>query len=1058
MPDSVSPEDVDVVTPELLQIGGLKTWMAPELPALQRLPMRATAYPFPDVASALSLDRNQTPWFRSLNGEWRFRLAARPEHVGARDVSPDTDRSQWDLVAVPGNWPMQGYGKPHYTNIKMPFGDEPPFVPNENPTGIYARTFTVPRNWKGRRVVLHFGGAESVLYVYLNGCAVGFGKDSRLPSEFDITEHVKIGAPNHLTAVVVKWSDASFIEDQDQWWLGGLHREVYVYSTAPVHVADVFAQSEVDPLGLEGTVNLRVKAGFPRQPEPGWQVSADLMGPNGKSVLKKPVVGPIPTGTRDSWPRLQAEFSLRVKKPLRWSAEAPHLYTVVLTLVSPGGKHLETTAVRVGFRSIEVRNRNLLINGKRVLIKGVNRHDHDDRKGKALSREDMRRDALLLKRYNFNAVRCSHYPNDPYWLDLCDELGLYVVDEANVESHDYFHQISHDRRYASAFLDRAVRMVERDKNHPSIIFWSLGNESGYGSNFDAMAGWIRSYDPSRPLHYEAATWNTPHGKVLDPEHDSCIGAHATDIICPMYFSIERILKWAGDRESPDQRRPMILCEYSHAMGNSNGSLAEYFDVFESVPGVQGGFIWEFVDHGILQIAADGQPYWAYGGDFGDTPNDFNFVCDGLFWPDRRPHPAVFEFQHLAQPLKLEKVNVKTGMVTLRNRQDFVSTDGIALEWELTVGGEQRASGRVTRISIPPGESKEFPIPFPLIKRPPGEECFFSLRYVQSKPTAWAPEGAVIGWDQSSVQVPEAKAKPYRQRISPPEIRRSKSGTVAIAGGVRLSTSADGSMSVQWNDHAILNQWPQVQIWRAATDNDGIKGWSGQAQKPLGRWLAAGLDRMTVTTNSPKFSVGQDGRAIVQVEQTGSTASHPKAARLQMICELHGDGSLQFDHVFRIDPVLSDIPRIGVRLDLPPGFERVRWFGRGPWECYRDRQRAALVGQHESTVDANHVPYIMPQENGNHTDTRWVTIHDGRIGVKVEGAEPFEFSVSHYTAEDLFAAFHTFDLQRRAETILNLDQVQRGVGSGSCGPDTREAYRIPGGIHRWSYRLTPFSVA
>jgi len=399
---------------DLIQTGTLKTWCAPECISIGRLPMRSTLYPFPDAKTARTLDRSRSPWFQQLNGEWRFKMASCPEKVSADDTAAATNRKQWDCVAVPGNWTLQGYGHPHYTNVQMPFQDEPPHVPEENPTGIYASEFEVREDWKGRSVIIHFGGAESVLYVYVNGQAVGMSKDSRLPSEFDITSLVRFGKKNLVVAVVIKWSDASFIEDQDQWWMGGLHREVYLYSPAPVRIADVFAEGKLDPDYINGHLKLAVKTGFPRQPEEGWQVEARLFDPKGKSVFTKALQAPVPVGPHGSWPRLQAEFNEPVKKPFLWSAEQPHLYTLTITLKNPQGREIESTATRIGFRSIEIRDRNLLVNGKRIQINGVNRHDHHETKGKALDRETMRLDAISMKRFNFNAVRCSHYPNDPY--------------------------------------------------------------------------------------------------------------------------------------------------------------------------------------------------------------------------------------------------------------------------------------------------------------------------------------------------------------------------------------------------------------------------------------------------------------------------------------------------------------------------------------------------------------------------------------------------------------------------------------------------------------------
>ncbi len=748
-------------TPELIHIGSLKTWMAPECISINRLPMRATLYPFPSAQSARSLDRGKSPWFQLLNGQWQFRAADRPENVTLANISAEGERSNWDSVEVPGNWTLQGHGHPQYTNVQMPFPDEPPFVPEDNLTGIYAKEFLLPADWEGRRVVVHFGGAESVLYVYVNGQTAGLSKDSRLPSEFDISGLVIFGQKNLVVAVVVKWSDASFIEDQDQWWMGGLHREVYVYSTAPVYIADVFAAGNLESNYRDGRFQLKIKVGFPRQPEQGWLVEAQLFEPNGNAVFKKSLRSTVPAGNAFEWPRLQVEFDEPVRKPLLWSAELPHLYTVVVTLESPEGKVIESTAVRVGFRSVEVKDRMLLVNGKRVLIKGVNRHDHHDTKGKALDRETMRLDAVTMKRFNVNAVRTSHYPNDPYWLDLCDELGLYVIDEANLESHAFYQQVGRERRYASAFLERALRMVERDKNHPSVIIWSLGNETGYSPNHDAMAGWIRGYDPSRPLHFEPGIWvkgveKQPTGKIYD------MGYGVTDIICPMYPDIDSIVEWAADRQHPDQRRPLIMCEYSHAMGNSNGSLGDYWDAFEKYPGLQGGFIWEWIDHGLKQRTNEGQEYWAYGGDFGDTPNDFNFVCDGLVWPDRTPHPGIYEFKYLAQPVKVVGFNARTGILEIKNRQDFATLAWIRCEWELKVSGKKMADGKLPVLKAGPQNSEKISLKLPAVAVEAGQEAFLNFRFYAAAATAWCKSGHEVGWDQISIpakagRIPRPKA-------------------------------------------------------------------------------------------------------------------------------------------------------------------------------------------------------------------------------------------------------------------------------------------------------------
>lgn len=1047
--------------PALLHIGSLKSWISPECISINRLPMRSTLYPCPSAATARSLDRNKTPWFQLLNGQWHFKAAPCPEAVTIDDVAADADFAAWDRVEVPGNWTLQGYGNPHYTNIKMPFPDEPPFVPEENLTGIYSREFTVPKDWSSRRVVIHFGGAESVLYVYVNGHPVGMSKDSRLPTEFDITPFITVGGKNIVTAVVVKWSDASFIEDQDQWWMGGLHREVYLYSTAPTYIADVFATGNLENHYKDGRLKLVVKPGFPRQPEEGWHVEAQLFDPTGKAVFKKPFKAEIIFGEPSQPGRLDVQFNIPVKNPQLWSAETPQLYTVQVSLRDPRGETVEHTATRVGFRSIEVRNRMLLVNGKRVLINGVNRHDHHDTKGKGLDRETLRLDVLTMKRFNVNAVRTAHYPNDPHFLDLCDEIGLYVIDEANLEAHAFYHQIGPDRRYASAFLERAIRMVERDKNHPSIILWSLGNETRYSANHDAMAGWIRGYDPSRPLHFEPAVYiqgTDVHFQAPEKIYD--MGYRGTDIVCPMYPELSTLIEWATDKDHPDQTRPLIMCEYSHAMGNSNGGLAEYYDAFEKYPGLQGGFIWEWVDHGLKRTTADGQEYWAYGGDYGDTPNDLNFVCDGLVWPDRKPHPGIFEFKHLAQPVKVVSYNAKSGILEIKNRRDFATLSGIRCDWELKVNGTLVAKGKLPALKTPPQSIEKLKLKLPPITAEPGQEAFLNFRFTQASATAWCEAGHEVAWDQVAIPVKTKAPKAAKVTFKPLLLEKSAHAIIVHNDAFRITANTEtGSIdSILCHGRELLVSGPRLQIWRGPTDNDGIKGWTGQDTKSLGLWLAAGFDQITLKPQSAKAKKNQDGSITLTFEHVAACTASEEAVRHRHAYTITPDGSISVKNTFVVDKSLPALPRLGVVITLQPDLEKLTWFGRGPFDNYADRKRAAIVDRFESTVTDQYVPYIMPQEHGNHTDVRWLHLQNqakanaNASSLRVEAEGPLEFSASHFTANDLFAAFHTYDLKPRPEVILNLDYRQSGLGTNSCGPGVFEQYKVKPGRYQWNYVL------
>lgn len=1034
-----------------LQTGPVKTWQNPETLAQNRLSARATLYPYPSAKAALANRREDSPWWRSLNGTWDFRLVDRPEEVPEEFVQPDYALgADWAKLPVPSNWTMHGYGRPHYTNVRMPFDDLPPSVPAANPTGLYRTQFSVPAGWAGRRTILHVGGAESVLYVWVDGQAVGMAKDTRLPSEFDLTPYVRAGVMHTLAAVVIKWSDSSFVEDQDQWWMAGIHREVYLYSQAQSYLEDVFVRGDVDTDLRSGHLRVDVKVGAPDIEAIGWRVRVQLHDAKGRPVFKQPAeLGVFET---DFWrnPRRRIRLDVPVARPQLWSAESPALYTAVISLVGPTGEAVEHTACRIGFRRIEVRDRQLLINNAPVRITGVNRHEHDDVRGKAITREGMELDVRVMKQFNVNAVRTSHYPNDAYWYDLCDEYGLYVFDEADVESHAYYHELCHDNRYAAAFVERGLRMVERDKNHASIIAWSLGNESGYGPHHDAMAGWIRHRDPSRVIHYEGAiTWDWQHGQA------------ATDIVAPMYAAIDKLVAWAKDKKSPDQRRPLILCEFSHAMGNSNGSLSDYFDAFDRYPGLQGGFIWEWVDHGIRQRDAQGREYWAYGGDFGDEPNDKNFVCDGLVWPDRTPHPGLFEYKHLAQPVQVEAVDARRGKFRVLNRRWFTPLRDLRGTWELLVNGAAVAHGALPALTTTPRGSQDFMLKYPARSIAAGAEVHVTFRFYTKAATLWAQVGHEVAWQQHTVPAAAFTRQP-RGKIAgsgatvdlavTSEGWRVQAGELVFnvnrARGVIEHLTRDGEMLIQ--------RGPQVNVWRAPTDNDGLKlfdvvNWGGA--RFLTDALKAGYDRIELAETKATARATRQG-AEIEIKQRWLCPGAKRFIGHTHTYRAQPDGTLTVENRFDIDRRLPEVPRLGVSLVLAPALEQLEWFGNGPLENYSDRKRSSLVARHRSTVTAQYVPYVLPQEHGNHTDVRWLELHDpqGR-GVRFAAqGRLMEASASHFTAGDLYAAKHTIDLAPRPEVHVNLDYGQRGLGTASCGPDALPQYRIPADKYRLDFAI------
>ena len=1031
---------------ELIHIGARPSWMAPELVQVNRLPMRATLAPFPDadaarafVQEANAIISAPSPWVLGLNGEWDFHLATNPNAIPADFVGADYQTGEgWAKLPVPSNWTMHGYDRPHYTNVQMPFDNEPPNVPDDNPTGCYRRTFEVPAEWDGRRVIIHFGGAESVLYLWVNGVAVGLSKDTRLPSEFDITDHLKWGETNVLAVVCIKWSDASYIEDQDQWWMGGLYRDVYLYSTEQVWIADVFARADYDVDYGEGELQVTAKIGFAQMPEAGWKFEVNLYAPDGSDALEDAyraefLIG----GGHGTAPRLQAVVEASLEDALPWNHEDPQLYTLTVTLLAPDGRAVEYSATRLGFRSVEMADRALLINGQQVMIKGVNRHEWDDQTGKVISRASMVRDIELLKQHNFNAVRTAHYPNDPLWYSLCDQYGIYLVDEADIEAHDFMSYLCRDPRYASQFLERGIRMVERDKNHASVILWSLGNESGYGPNHDAMAGWIRHYDPSRPLHYEGSGWGWE--RFEDETH----GLPATDIVCPMYATIENIVRYAQTGASYPDRRPLILCEYSHAMGNSNGSLADYWAAFEKYPALQGGFIWEWCDHGILQTTENGEPYWAYGGDFGDEPNDLNFVCDGLVWPNRAPHPAMAECKKLQQPLSARWHNEAASIVEVTSKADFIRLDWLRGEWTLEVEGRQIASGALPTLEAAPGQTQQMTLTLPA-QIPPGE-AFVSLRFYADKQTPWCQAGHEVAWEQLQLANAPRVSLPLGASMTP---RAQGDALVLASGQVEAVFSQAALSSLKLGGQEIMAAPMQLQIFRGPTDNDGIKGWSGQENKPLGRWLEAGYDQITLQSVETRI----EGDSVI-TQSRGACKADPNAFELHQIWTLEGE-TLRVSNRFVVAEGLPDLPRIGVTLALVEGFENLNYFGRGPGENYCDRLAGYPIGLYRSTVSEQYVPYVLPQEHGNHTGVRSMTLNNGQIAVEFRAQSgPMEASASHFTPADLLPAMHTFDLTPRAETWVTLDAKQRGLGTASCGPDALDRYKIWPGEYRLELEIT-----
>ena len=1043
-----------------------RIWTVPEAVAAGRLPMRTGFLAAPDLEGAAAAE---PPWRFDLDGHWHFHLFDRPEDVPAGVAEPDHDDRGWRDIDVPGCWPLQGRDRPHYTNVRMPFPGEPPEVPAANPTGVFRKKVRLPAGWHRRRVVLHVGGAESVVIAYVNGHCLGFAKDSRLPSEFDASAVVRPGY-NCITLLVIRWSDASWLEDQDHWWLAGLHRPVFFYTTAPTHLADVQVEADWE----DGTGHLAVRARVGGPLTPGWRVRAQLLGPGGGRALRRTLEGQVPvrdasTPERDLrsgllWRGPLVELAAEVPKARPWTAETPQLHRLQVELLDPRGRVAEATELRCGFRTVAIEAGRLRVNGRVVTLRGVNRHEHHPSFGKTVPPETTREDLVLMKRHGFNAVRTAHYPHAPEFYDLCDELGLYVIDEANVESHARQHSLCDDPRYEAAIAARIRRMVARDRNHPCVILWSLGNESGYGAVHDAEAAWIRHADPTRPVHYEGAiqlAWDAledgPLARVLGPGRGFSVPA--TDLVCPMYPSLDGLARWA---EAHGADRPLVMCEYSHAMGNSNGSLADYWALIEATDALQGGFVWDWVDQGLELPEPEGEEAedaerrarWGYGGDFGDEPNDGDFCINGLVWPDRTPHPALAEHRFLACPLAVEGHDSRRGRLRLRSRLDFRGTEWLSLRWAVRVDGEVVAEGERAAPELAPGASGEVPL---RIRRPelaPGAEAHLDVTVCVRRAEPWAP----AGWAFGTFQFPLEGRAPRRRRKAP-EVPRERLSLAESPAGLHL-TCGEFELILDAGTGELRRAGPQgdavmlgalaLDLWRAPLDNDGRR----LAERPGGvleRWRDWGIAHLRADFGRPMIRQRPEEISLVQQRHVRTAGDHRIEHHRRL--RLGADGVLRCEEQLEVPAELDDLPRIGVSFYVDGRCKHVEYFGRGPHENYRDRRASAVLGRWSTDVDALYTPYLLPQACGNRTDVRWFALRDeaGR-GLLVLPPPEGECTALRYDDASLEAARHPEALQADDRIQVHVDRAQRGVGTGSCGPDTLPAYRVGAGAWRWTWGL------
>jgi beta-galactosidase/beta-glucuronidase len=998
-------------------------WETPNLLHVNRARPRATSIPFAGEKSAATRDRAESPYFKLLNGDWRFFYAPTIAGVDDAFTASDFDDSSWNNLPVPGCWQLHGYGVPNYTNMAYPIPVDPPHVPTDNPIGLYRTEFTTPDGWAGRRTAIVFEGACSMFRVWLNGSEIGMSKGSHVPAEFDITGALASGK-NVLAVQVFTWSDATYLEDQDMWRLNGIFRDVTLISEDSVSIRDVSAKtwagksealhvSVADVPSATGPWNLRVTAEVANAGAAaiaGLKVEVALVSSAGAEASRFALEAPSVQAGQSA----QVSATVEIEAPSPWSAESPNLYTLTVTLRGADGVEIDARSFAVGFRDIRIAGSALWINGVAVKLRGVNHHDTHPDRGYAMTRQDLRRDLMLMKQHNINTVRTSHYPPDPYLLDLADEFGLYIVDETDLETHgmeysSFERTLANDPLWEPAFVDRAVRVYERDKNHPSVIMWSLGNECIYGRNFDAMAAAIRSRDVSRPIHYER-----------------CESNRLVDIVSYMYLDCAGLVEQGC---IPDDR-PYFLCEYGHAMGNGPGSLQDYWDVFEKYPRLIGGCIWEWAEHGIRRKDENGSEWFAYGGDFGDKPNDGNFCIDGLVSPDRVPGAGLIEYKKAIEPVRLVPVEGAPTRFSVISKYDFVSLDHLTARWSVAKGAAIVAEGDLDLPSVAPRGAGEATVPARLPASTFDEPVVVTISLRLRAATPWADAGHEVAWGQAVV--PFAAAGATAGRASGLAVNERKYDATVKGDGFEIEIDKLHGRIAKWT-HAgsdLLSSGPRVQIWRAPTDND---------VHMASKWREFGMERLWEHVSS--CEIGWDaGDAIAIVRSTlGGYAVSP-ILRAQTTYRFSPAGEIGITSTAAPLRSCPHLPRFGLTMQLPAGFEQVRWFGRGPGHSYADMKQAGRFGVWSGTVAEQFVNFIRPQENGNKTDVTWIEVANGAgAGIRAVGAP--NFSIHHYTAEDLTAAQHTFELKPRSETVLNLDASQCGLGSASCGPAPLKRYWV-----------------
>jgi beta-galactosidase len=998
--------------------GKMLEWENSEIFGIGKEPAHTTLVPFKSINEAFGEPENSS-YYRSLNGNWKFNWVKKPSERPIDFYKEDFNISPWNEIDVPSNWQMRGYDIPIYTNVVYPYSintkDIPKIDHNYNPVGSYRREFNIPSNWEEREIFIHFAGVKSAFYIWINGEKVGYSQGSMTPAEFNITKYLK-SDKNFLAVEVYRWSDGSYLEDQDMWRFSGIFRDVYLYATSKVHVRDFFVQSELDTDYRNAVLKVKLKVrNFGTKDVEKNKVEIILFDVDHRFIASEILMSE--TFTIKSNSEIQIELKSNIDNPKKWTAETPYLYDLIITLRNSNNEVFEVENCKIGFRKIEIHeNGSFLINGKSIIFKGVNKHEHDPDHGRAIPYSRMVEDIILMKQNNINAVRASHYPNHPKWYDLCDRYGIYVMDECNLESHGLRNVLPASLpEWTNACVARMVNMVERDKNHPCVVIWSLGNEAGMGNNFKIMKEETLKIDTTRPIHYEGD-----------------YNQEIVDIISSMYLSpkqLERNVKrnkagHQGMRVKLSNVKPYVLCEYAHAMGNSLGNFQEFMDVFEKYPNAIGGFIWDFIDQGLRKFTDKGEEFWAYGGDFGDEPNDGNFCINGIVLPDRKPNPALFEVKKVYQNIKIYPVNLLEGEVFIQNKFNFITLNDIMFEWELTANGKIIQTGMLENLKVEPDERKEVIIPFQKPILEPNTEYHLKIISTLKKKTLWAEEGHIIAWDQFEIPYTSPRVTYNLDKI--PEISISELKDVYEISGVdfklKIGKITGVLESYVYKSVELLTSPLVTNFWRAPTDNDlGLTDLDLKSIPSFDfSWKDTGKNRKLKSITYKRVS-----KSVITILVLFTIYNSEQD--LSIYYTIYGDGNIIIKN--SVKPSIN-MGRFGMQLTVQKKFNQLTWFGRGPHETMLDRKKGGAIGIYSGSVDELIHNYVKPQENGNRTDVRWAALtNDEKFGIFVSdiGGTNLNVSVWPYSLEDLESAKHTYDLPRREFNTFNIDYKQQGVG-------------------------------